>query len=637
MQNLMDNLIKALKNDSRIFADGKLLKNKLTELALKLDRDILSYMLSDKKIKDTFFAEAETKKGILLVFDKDKFIGFVNNKQFLPDSFTSFKNRIGLMSGGEFLKENDKVVLVWPYKDCVLEGGQDKEDRKRNEIFYNEILAPDEIDRLLEEKVLTNFKRIDAKGEHKLDHFTDSDNLIIKGNNLLALHSLKKKFRSKVKLIYIDPPYNTSSAANTFAYNNSFNHSSWLTFMKNRLEIAKQLLTQNGILAVAIDHCELFYLGVMLDELFGRENRMGVIAVVHNPGGRQDDQFFPTAHENMLFYAKDISLAKLNTLGQSEDKLSEFKYTDEYGRYKLRGFRRSGNNSLKEDRPGLYYSIYYNQKSNKIALEKNANDYIEILPIDEQGTKRCWRWGKETLIEKEQKYILVKKTKTGYDIFTKERECDYVGEKAKTIWDKPKYSGQSGTHELKLVLGEKSFSYPKSPHLIIDVLKITTAGNDIVLDFFGGSGTTAHAVSELNEIDGGNRKFILCEQMNYAETVTKERVKQVIKNNRTGSFAYLELKEHNESLVSDIKEAETTKALLSIYEKMKKEAFFRHEVDLSKFDSKEFAELLLKDQKQVLLECLDKNHLYVNYSEIDDTTYKVSSEDKKLNKEFYGF
>jgi len=637
MQNLMDNVIKALKGDTRIFADGKLLKNKLTELALKLDREILACLLSDKKIKETFFTEAETKKDKLLVFDKDKFIGFVNNKQFLPDSFTSFKNRIGLMSGGEYLKENDEVVLAWPYKDCVLEGGQDKEDQKRNEIFYNEVLAPDEIDRLFEEKALTNFKRIDAKGEHKLDHFTDSDNLIIKGNNLLALHSLKKKFRGKVKLIYIDPPYNTSSAANTFAYNNSFNHSSWLTFMRNRMGVAKQLLAQNGILAIAIDHCELFYLGVMLDELFGRENRMGVIAVVHNPGGRQDDQFFPTAHENMLFYAKDISLATLNTLGQSDEKLSEFKFTDDYGRYKLRGFRRSGNNSLKEERPGLYYPIYYNPKQNKIALERSTIDYVEILPNDEQGIQRCWRWGKETLMEKEQKYILVKKTKTGYDIFTKERECDYVGEKAKTIWDKPHYSGQSGTHELKSVLGEKNFSYPKSPHLIIDVLKITTSDNDIILDFFGGSGTTAHAVLELNRADGGNRQFILCEQMHYVETVTKERVKQVIKNNGNGSFAYLELKEHNESFVSDIKKAETTKALLSIYEKMKKETFFRYEVDLSKFDSKDFAELPLKEQKQVLLECLDKNHLYVNYSEIDDTTYKVSSEDKKLNKEFYEF
>ena len=124
---------------------------------------------------------------------------------------------------------------------------------------------------------------------------------------------------------------------------------------------------------------------------------------------------------------------------------------------------------------------------------------------------------------------------------------------------------------------------------------------------------------------------------NLMDTVTKERVKQVIKNNGSGSFAYIELMEHNESFVSDIKKAEHTKALLIIYEKMKKEAFFRYEVDLSKFDSKDFTELPLKEQKQALLECLDKNHLYVNYSEIDDTTYKVSSEDKKLNKEFYGF
>ena len=192
MQNLMNDLTKLFQKDERIFADGKLLKNKLTELALKHDQPLIELLLSDDKAKEHFFIDKTVKKDKVLVFNKDKFIAFVNNKEFLPDSFTSFKNKIGLMTNGDYLKEKDDVVLAWAYKDCVLEGGQDKEDQKRDEVFYNETLSPDEIDRLFEPKVLTNFKKYDSKGEHKVVEFNADDNLVIKGNNLLALHCLKQ-------------------------------------------------------------------------------------------------------------------------------------------------------------------------------------------------------------------------------------------------------------------------------------------------------------------------------------------------------------------------------------------------------------------------------------------------------------
>ncbi|HRU20938.1 MAG TPA: site-specific DNA-methyltransferase, partial [Candidatus Paceibacterota bacterium] len=210
MENLLDNLKSLLKKDERLVSEGELLKNKIIELALKLDKELIELLLSDEKIKEVFFKQV----GEATIFDKDKFIKFVSNKQFLPDSYTAFKNKIGLAADDEFISEKKEVVLSWPYKDCVLEGGMTKEEQKRDEIFWNEILAPDEISRLLDPKVFTNAKRIDKKGEHKLDNFkTDEngdikDNLIIKGNNLLALHSLKKRFAGKVKLIYIDPPYN---------------------------------------------------------------------------------------------------------------------------------------------------------------------------------------------------------------------------------------------------------------------------------------------------------------------------------------------------------------------------------------------------------------------------------------------
>ncbi len=277
MESILDNLKNLLQKDERLVSEGELLKNKVIELAIKLDKDMIESLLSDEQMKAVFFKQI----GKATIFDKDKFIKFVSNKQFLPDSYTTFKNKIGLVDEkGEFISEKKEVVLSWPYKDCILEGGMTKEEQKRDEIFWNEILAPDEISRLLDPKVFTNAKRIDKNGEHKLDNFkTDEngdikDNLIIKGNNLLAIHSLKKRFAGKVKLIYIDPPYNTGGEANIFTYNNNFNHSTWLTFIKNRLEAAKDLLRKDGFIAITIDHNELFYLGCLADEIFGRDNRL---------------------------------------------------------------------------------------------------------------------------------------------------------------------------------------------------------------------------------------------------------------------------------------------------------------------------------------------------------------------------
>ena len=242
-------------------------------------------MIKDKEIKDAFFEKIED----LWIFNINKFVDYVQDKKVFSNSVTKFEAQIGLNIDNKFLGERGEVALVWPFKDCVLEGGMTKEDQKRDEIFFNEILAKDEIDRLEEPKVLTNFKKFTSKVEEKVKDFTRDengtikDNLIIKGNNLLALHSLKKEFAGKVKLIYIDPPYNTGGEANIFTYNNNFNHSTWLTFMKNRLEIAKDFLREDGFIAIAIDHYELLYLGVLADEIFGRDNRIGIVTIVHHP------------------------------------------------------------------------------------------------------------------------------------------------------------------------------------------------------------------------------------------------------------------------------------------------------------------------------------------------------------------
>lgn len=248
-KGLFTELEKLLRMESEYCTeDGVLLKNAVVEAALELRPKLIKMLLGHDGLRRNFFAEID---GVQ-VFDKVKFQKFVMNKRFLPDSYTSYKNKVGLTTDdGDFLSESREIVLSWPYKDCVLEGGQTKEDAKRSEVFWNEILAPDEINRLTEPKVLTNFKRYDKDGEHKVGSISIDDNLIIKGNNLLALHSLKKRYAGKINLIYIDPPFNTNN--DSFNYNDSFSRSTWLSFMRNRLSVAKELLTDDGNIFIHID------------------------------------------------------------------------------------------------------------------------------------------------------------------------------------------------------------------------------------------------------------------------------------------------------------------------------------------------------------------------------------------------
>lgn len=257
MQNLFKDLEDLLhqKPELKFFSDdGRLLRNLVIEKGLKLDPDLLNLLLSHDRIKQHFF----TQVGDILVFDKEKFLQFVNNKEFLPDSYTAFKNKIGLSDDGgkTLISRKQEVELVWPYKDCVLVGGQSKEEERRYEIFFNEILAPDQVDRLLEPKIFTNIKKYNKKGEQSVVEINDNLNLIIKGNNLLVLHSLKGNYFGQVNLIYIDPPFNTPKPDDSFQYNDKFNHSTWLTFMKNRLSLAYDLLAPDGFIFIHLGMCQ---------------------------------------------------------------------------------------------------------------------------------------------------------------------------------------------------------------------------------------------------------------------------------------------------------------------------------------------------------------------------------------------
>lgn len=631
-----------LKEDKRFVSnEGELQKNAIIEAGLKLDSQLLKLLTKNKETKKVFFKKA----GGVFVFDKIEFQRFIGGKHFLPDSYTIFKNKIGLSDGGEgYLKQRNEVVLNWAYKDCVLEGGKTKEESKKNEMFYNTTLAPDQITKLLDQKVFTNFEKWDAeavkKGNaKKVKEIKDENNLLIKGNNLLALHCLQKRYRGKVKLVYSDPPYNSGNT-DEFTYNNSFNHSTWLTFMKNRLEISKELLSDNGFMVIAIDHCELFYLGVLADEIFGRDNRLGIITVLTNSAGRQFSSFFSHTTDYMLVYAKNKKDAVFNNVIIDDEKKKDFTEKDETGLYKLQNLARTGRpkeeveNKLKNDRDNIFYPIYVSPDLKHISAEKKSG-YHKVLPV-KNNREYYWQVKKPTFIERlksgQDEYVAVKSDEGEVCVCKKYREKQVL----KTHWFHSKYNSNfNGTRLLKRLIGktDKNTSYPKSLHTIIDVLKIMTKDGDIVVDINGGSGTTGHAVCYLNKEDGGNRSFILLEQIEDHVDVIKERLNAI---KSFEPFIYCELKEWNEKYIQDILKAKTKADITRVYSAMKSEAFFRYDVDLAKYESKDFADLSLRNQKWALCDCLNANHLYVNYSEMNDTQYKVSNEEKRLTKEIYG-
>lgn len=636
---LYQTLEQQLKLDPNFVTDnGELKKWVVLNKAQNFDEELIRLLLDNAELKAKFFVSVKDT----LVFNQNLFVQFLEQKNYLNDSYTQYKNKVGLTIDGKYLKQRNEVALVWPFKDCVLEGGQSREEDKREEIFFNEILAQDEITQLLEPKVLTNGKRIDKTGEKQLDQFNRNeegiitDNLIIKGNNLLALHSLKEEFAGKVKLIYIDPPYNTGGDKNIFSYNNTFNHSSWLTFMKNRLLIAKDFLAKNGFITIAIDHYELFYLGVLADEIFGKENRVGIVTVVHNPKGRNQAKFFSENSEFMLVYANDIRYAEFNQVAIDDEVLATFNLEDEDGKFRYENYIRARTVWSRENRPKNWYPIYVSKDLTDITSEYRAG-YYELFPKTDQG-EFAWKNIKESFDAL---------NKNGY--FRAEKEDDgkialyhkyYEQQVFKNVWTDKKYQSEfNGTNLLKKLIGNNQFSYPKSLYAVIDMIKITTNPNDIVMDFFGGSGTTAHAVNELNitlSNDEKNRQYILIEQLDEHINIILSRSKKIIEG--TGeNVVYLELKKYNQTFIEQIEAAQDNDALLQIWEQMKAKSFLNYNVDIKKQDAhiEEFRALSLELQKQHLCELLDKNQLYVNLSSLNDADFACTEAEKTITQDFY--
>ncbi len=598
MQNLLSELTALLATDDRLVSDGVLLRNKIVELALNVDPPLLKRLMSNDSIRQHFFTQVED----VLVFDKHKFQRFVGNKAFLPDSYTSFKNKIGLAVDGSYLADAREVVLVWPYKDCVLEGGQDREDAARDEIFWNETLAPDQIDRLLAPKALTNFNKYTTKGVEKAASVSSqSDNLIIRGNNLLALHSLAASMAGSVKLIYIDPPYNTEN--DSFGYNDKFTHSTWLTFMRNRLEIAHRLLSDDGIMFVSLDDKEAHYCKVMMDSVFGRENF--VADICHKARASvSNDKIISSSHNHLLFYAKKerVVYAGRSQFGIKND-LTGFTLNDGVDDYKL----------VPVDGPGG---------------AAKGNPFYKFL-----GVEGYWRFSRETMEAMHKEKMIVKTGNTLMQKLYKSKAA--LSKKTVTTWWDEGFLTSTATNDLNKLMGEAVFKNPKSVALLKRIIELWTVEGDTVLDFFAGSGTTAHAALELSREDGIRRRFILCEQLEYEAMLPASRVRKVL--SAGDSFVECELAKANEVFIDRIKAAGESKALSAIWEEMKERAFLSYKVDVAEIDVNkgDVGALSLEEKRRFLVEVLDKNMMYVPLSEIEDDSFAISEKDRRLNAQFY--
>ncbi|HFV0641550.1 TPA: DNA methyltransferase, partial [Streptococcus agalactiae] len=297
---ILNSLHSVLKQFGNKYYTGSYLnKSKVIEDIDKYDEELILAMLNAPLIKKHYFKKIDE----YTIFETNKLIETFEMNDYWMDSLTKYTKRIGLTSNGKFLDESSDIVLDFPYKDTVLKAGMTKEDIEKDDLkpdepFYNEVIASEEIDIMLDKKILINAKRYDVEGEHEITNFDDKDNLIIKGNNLLALHTLKDKYAGKVKLIYIDPPYNTGN--DSFMYNDRFNHSTWLNFIYNRLSIANELLSEVGSIWLNIDDDESHYLKVLCDELFGRENFIGNIIWEKKFSPQNDATFFSDMHDHIL-------------------------------------------------------------------------------------------------------------------------------------------------------------------------------------------------------------------------------------------------------------------------------------------------------------------------------------------------
>ena len=608
----IEKLIELLKTDPRfVDQEGELIKPAVIDRAWKIDTDLVKLLLEKPEIKNKFFTEI---KGHW-IFNINAFIEYISDKHFLSNSYTRFRSKIGLNINGKFLQERGEVSLVWPYKDCVLAGGQTKEEEKSKEIFFNEILAQDEIDRLLDPKVLTNWKRYTTNGQQVVSEIkrdqsgTLRENLIIKGNNLLALHTLEKQFRGKVKLIYIDPPFNTER--DSFTYNDNFAHSTWLTFIKNRLFIAYDLLSADGNIFVHVDNNESHYLKILLDEIFGRDNFVNEI--IWNKGreggssrSHTNSSSMPTEYQNIFIYSKKKNIRFWNP--------------------PLGPYKKSTISRIEKDSKGWFYT---RGRMSRTPAEWELKEKAGLKTYVSERTD----------LDKDEVIKLI----TGKD-------AKYVA------------LGDVWSNDLIKNTKETAYDTAKPEELLRLIVEAATKPGDIVLDFFLGSGTTAAVAIKLNRIfigieqlEGGLNTIIPRLQNVIGKISQKENemfdeikydqrgISKSVNWHGGGDFIYCELMKYNQVFMDKIQATGSSEELIELWAEIAANSFLNWYVNPQVPDEavNDFIKIGktpngLDKQKKLLAELLNKNQLYVNLSEIDDDNFNVSREDKKLNQLFFG-
>lgn len=625
---LIKELNGVLKAFPQFWEGEKLHRSMVIDAINQKSPELIKALISNDKIKSLYSTDID---GVLL-FDFEKLTSLLKYKEFWNDSFTKYRNTVGLTSEGKYLNYNSDVVLDFPFKDCVLEGGMTKEDQGKDEIYYNEVIARDEIDRLFSPKVFTNTKRYTKDGiEENITDFSDEDNLIIKGNNLIALHALKERYAGKVKLIYIDPPYNTGN--DSFKYNDRFNRSTWLTFMKNRLEVAKELLSDDGTLWVSIDSYNSHYLKVLIDSVFNDNNFIEEIIWQRSYAPINLKKTFSRSHDTILVYAKNLTHTfELNKLERDESANNRYKNLDN----DIRGVWKSSDFSVG---PAVQENIYEIQTpSGRKVYPPSGRSWVlsKARFAEFLQDNRIW-FGKE-----------------GNNIPSIKRFLSEVkdGIVAQSLWTYNEVGhNQDAKKEVKTLFDQDVFSTPKPEKLIQRIIHLGSNENDIVLDFHLGSGTTAAVAHKMG------RRYIGIEQMDYINEITVPRLQKVIEGEQGGvskdvewqgggSFVYVEMMELNYQFIHKIENANDYEALTAIFEEMKENAHLNYQADLNKVLKASyemdgmprlvgFDELELHEQKKLLIELLDKNQLYVSLSEIKDVALNVSEADQAFNHSFY--
>jgi len=435
------------------------------------------------------------------------------------------------------------------------------------------------------DKLLAEFDNLDE----------ETNGILINSENFQALNVMQEKYEERVNTIYIDPPYNAKSSE--IVYKNTFKHSSFLSFIHNRIEIGRAFLSDDGLINVAIDDYEVTGVKLALDSVYGFDNFVSNVVVIHNPRGRNDDKFYGTAHEYMLVYASNKELANINNFRATDEDIKQYNKIDEISNYTLTGYMRTGNNSNKFERPNLHYPIYIDPNTKKLSLEPFENFTVKVLPINSDGEEKTWRWGKETFLEKKDTEILVSNSNGEWKLQKKRR---FIGEgkKPKTIWHDSRYDASTnGIMLMKSLFNSvSSFSYPKSIFTVYDALSVSGNYEDIFLDYFAGSGTTGHATIKLNREDGGNRKYILVEMGTYFNSVTKPRIQKVIytdnwKNGKpqdkagiSQMFKYQVLESYEDALNNLQLPNKTNEALLNFEEQAQEEYLLNYMLDVETQD-----------------------------------------------------